>query len=146
MALVDDDHPVAGEAVSEIVAAGKRLQAGEIDDSGQAGSPGSELSGFDAKKSLNLGSPLVQQRLPIAHDEGRDVVLCDQRAGDHCLAGAGWSDEETLLMFGERIVGCLLRWPEVRGESEFDLLSDRPVVADVEFAPRVGDELLDSLE
>jgi hypothetical protein len=71
MAFVGDHQPVAIQELGEVVPAGERLQARQVDHAATSPATPAELARFDAEQGLDLASPLVEQGRAVHQDERR---------------------------------------------------------------------------
>src|SRR3712207_9435983 len=82
VALVDDDHPVAGGQLGDIVGARERLQGGDVDNAGGLTAAAAALVGPDAQQLADARPPLVGQCLAVdQHEGGRSE---ERRVGKEC--------------------------------------------------------------
>jgi len=82
----------------------------------------------------------------VGEDQRRELALCDQRAGDHGLAGPGRSDEHTAVVCEQRPDRRLLLLPQFSVELERQPLRCRSPILDREAAAGARDRVLKPLE
>ena len=99
---------------------------------------------FDAEELVDLGAPLVGQRLAIDQDQGRDAVVAHQGAGDDRLAGPGGSHQDTEVVAGQGVVGGPLVGVQPGVERERLRLAGHPLVDDLEPAADLGGEIVEA--
>lgn len=68
------------------------------------------------KESGERVAPLGGELYVGDNDGGRDLAVCDQRAGHDRFAGAGWGDENAGAVFAHRVDRGALRGVELAGE------------------------------
>jgi hypothetical protein len=70
VALIGDDQPVPGGQLSDVVAAGQRLQGDHVDGPAQLRLAAAESPRLDAEELSDPGPPLVGQALAVDQDQG----------------------------------------------------------------------------
>ena len=89
-----------------------------------------------------LSAPLLEQWFAVGEDERRQLPFSDQCAGDHCLAGSGWRDENAVVVREHR-AGCVrLQRAQLAAKHERQLRVGRSAVVGHEPASGVRDRVL----
>lgn len=99
--LVDDDQAVLGDNIGHAVLAGQALDHGDVDLAGQFAFAGAKLTDgslISTQEESNLGSPLVEQWLPVYQDQGAASALSDQIGTQHGLPETRRRDQHAGLV------------------------------------------------
>src|SRR5437867_1219426 len=75
--------------------------------------------------------PLIEQLLPVDHNQSIDLALCNQPCGDGCLPECRRSAQDAFVMTRDLSDGFLLKWPKLSLELGFNRRSREPFVVNL---------------
>src|SRR5215212_6070580 len=130
--LVDHYQPVVAGPAGDVVATGKGLQGGDVDDAGGLAVSAAALTGLHAEQFADAGAPLVGEGFAVDEHECGDRVVSDQRAGYDRLACSGRGYQHAGFLVGEGCDGLLLVRVEFCGELDGLRFVGGPFVAELQ--------------
>ena len=96
--FVDDDESVAGGDVLDVFATGKCRQQCDVEDAGDLRPSTADLAALEPQVLLDPVAPLVGEGFAVNQDQRAGRTRSDCGTGDHSLAGARGSDEDTRVL------------------------------------------------
>lgn len=133
MALVNDDMPVAGDDVVDLLVAKQALDHRDVELAVRLALPAADLTHafrIDSQEERELRHPLVEQRSPMNEDECAPRALRDDVGADDGLAHARRRDKDAYVMSEHRIRGLLLQGCERPSEHVRQRLAELAPVLD----------------
>jgi hypothetical protein len=121
VAFVDDDVPVPLGQGGDVVAPREGGQQRDVHRAGEFASAAAELTGLDSEELLDAGAPLVGEGFAVDENQGGGVAFGDHGAGHDGLAGAGWGDQDPVVVGEECADRVGLLAGEFGGERGVDL-------------------------
>lgn len=149
VAFVDDDQAVPFEQLGGSISAGDTLDHGHVNDARRiipTPTYHSDLAQREPEVFAEPLPPLIDERFAVDEHDCRDIMMGDDGAGHHRLAGTGGCDDHSPFVRRDGSDGVVLLRSQLTGEREAGTGNLGAYVGHVESTANVGEQLCDPFD